>query len=917
MKSDLGRGEFKGLQPTGNWLGAEMLSAAPVKASSGTVMEKSVSEKSVSTTATDAKLNSRFIASSSRRPSWLATTAIALAALVSRGAEAASTDPAPKEPTPNPANELKQPEAEAQQIAASQIVHDFKIEGGTIADVAAALQKTTGITIVAPADTVGGLASPGVKGVLTVEEALKAALQQTGVSAKFVSSDRVMLQLRGNDESVTVTADVLSSPKYTAPLLDLPQTLSIIPEQVMQYTASTTLADALRTVPGITFGAGEGGNPLGDRPFIRGVDTQSSTYIDGMRDVAAQSREVFDVESIQVSQGASGVNGGRGTAGGSINMDSKMAQRRNFVTGTFTPGSAQMLRGTVDGNTKINNWLAGRLNGMWTNYNVNGRDYVNYGRWGVAPSVAIGLGGPTRLTLNYYHLISNGMPDPGIPYNNPALPTVKYNVPQVLQPGDGSPLSIMSRSTFYGLLGRDYRQEAAKAATGRLERDLWSERHVIRNTFRYSVNGQNYITSMPDDSRGNLYYGMIFRRQNNRVTGVHAAINQTDLSGQFQTGSMKHTYATGGEFSSERGNNDNYTINTSANGVAGSESCTLGAGAVSGYNCTSIFNPDAHDPWNGSIVRSNNPSNSKTVSKSVYGFDTIQLVKHLQTTLGLRYDNYNSSFISTRAATNPAICGNLRCPFSRTDNLLNYQASLIYKPTLSSSIYGSVSTSATPTGNALAQGVDSSALNGVLNANLAPEKNRTVEAGYKMDVFRSKAMVTAAFFQSNVDNARVASSDGSSVSAVGTKRVRGFQISLAGQITRKWQVFSGYTFMDATLISVGVAGTAAGLQNGTSFPNTPKNSAAVTTYYNFTPKLMVGGGVYAMSKVWGNQSTNKWVPGYGRVDLFGGYKINRHLNLQLNMQNAGNVTYYSQAYTTHFATLAPGRSGSAALSINF
>ncbi|MDE1177054.1 MAG: TonB-dependent receptor [Edaphobacter sp.] len=841
---------------------------------------------------------------------WFATTAVAVAALVSGGSESAHALETPKDAgTPN----TREAAPEPGQQASSQTVHNFNIPAGSLGDIAAALQKETGVVIVAPADTVGSVPSPGVKGVMTLEDALQVALKNTGIAAKFVASDRVVLDLRGNEENMTVTTDVLPSPKYTAPLLDLPQTLTIIPQDVVQYSASTTLADALRTVPGITFGAGEGGNPLGDRPFIRGVDTQSSTYIDGMRDVAAQSREVFDVESIAVSQGASGVNGGRGTAGGSINMDSKMAQRKNFIAGTFMPGSAQMLRGTVDGNTKVNNWLDGRLNGMWTNYNVNGRNYVNYGRWGVAPSVTIGLGGPTRLYLNYYHMISNGMPDPGMPYNNPALPTVQYNVPQVLQPGDGQPLNIMSRSTFYGLLGRDYRQESAKAATGRIERDLWGERHVIRNTFRYSINGQNYITSMPDDSKGNLYYGMIFRRQNNRVTGVHAAINQTDLSGQFKTGSMSHTYATGMEFSSERGNNDNYTINTNATpgSATASENCTLGAGAVSNYNCTSIFNPNAHDPWNGSIVRSYNPSNSKITSKSVYGFDTIQLIPHLQTTIGVRYDNYNSTFISTRAAGT-----NVRTPYSRTDNLLNYQAGLVYKPTLWSSLYGSISTSATPTGNALAQGVDSSALSSTVNANLAPEKNRTIQVGTKMDVPHTKALFEAAWFQSNVDNARITLTDGS-VASAGEKRVRGVQFSVTGQVTRKLQAFAGYTYMNAVLVSVGGAGAAAGLQNGTSFPNTPKNSVAVTMYYSITSRFMVGGGVYAMSKVWGNQSTNKWVPGYGRVDLVGAYKINKHLNLQANLQNAGNVTYYSQAYTTHFATLAPGRAGTAALNFSF
>ncbi|MBW8911668.1 MAG: TonB-dependent receptor plug domain-containing protein, partial [Sphingomonas sp.] len=114
------------------------------------------------------------------------------------------------------------------------------------------------------------------------------------------------------------------SPKAVAPLLDTPRSVVVVDKQVIKDTGSATLVDALRTVPGITFGAAEGGNPIGDRPFIRGFDSQGSTYLDGVRDIGAQSREVFAVEQIQVVRGSDSTLGGRGSAGGSINIISKL-----------------------------------------------------------------------------------------------------------------------------------------------------------------------------------------------------------------------------------------------------------------------------------------------------------------------------------------------------------------------------------------------------------------------------------------------------------------------------------------------------------------------------------------------------------------------------------------------------------------
>ncbi|WP_025132039.1 TonB-dependent receptor plug domain-containing protein, partial [Pseudomonas sp. PH1b] len=158
--------------------------------------------------------------------------------------------------------------------------------------------------------------------------------------SKAIALDATSITGEAQD-STSYQVEKASSQKYTAPLVDTPRSVTVIPQQVLKDTAATSLQDALRTVPGITFGAGEGGNPQGDRPFIRGFDAQGDTYLDGVRDTGGQSREIFDIESVEVSKGPNSSFGGRGSAGGSLNLVSKLPKQQDFLNGGFTYGSDQ------------------------------------------------------------------------------------------------------------------------------------------------------------------------------------------------------------------------------------------------------------------------------------------------------------------------------------------------------------------------------------------------------------------------------------------------------------------------------------------------------------------------------------------------------------------------------------------------
>ena len=301
--------------------------------------------------------------------------------------------------------------------------------------------------------------------------------------------------------------DKSSSNKFTAPLLDTPKSVTVIPQELIRQTGVTNLADALRAVPGITFGAGEGGNPVGDRPFIRGFDSQTDTYVDGLRDAASQTREIFNVESIEVIKGPSSVFGGRGSAGGAVNIISKAPQADNFLSGMVGLGTNAFRRTTLDLNRVLSDGVAARLNLLDFSRDIAGRGPVNEKRWGVAPSVTFGLDSPTKLTLGYYHYQSNDLPDSGVPYDNPFAATS----PNAWRNGSGQPLRV-PRDSYYGLVDRDYQKTQVDAGTIDFSHGF-GQSLVLRNILRHTQSSNSYIWNQPDDSRGNfLLNGTVWRR---------------------------------------------------------------------------------------------------------------------------------------------------------------------------------------------------------------------------------------------------------------------------------------------------------------------------------------------------------------------------------------------------------------------
>ena len=684
--------------------------------------------------------------------------------------------------------------------------------------------------------------------------------------------------------------------EFVAPLIDTPRAVTVIPQQVIEQTAAMSLQDVLANSPGITFGAGEGGQPLADRPVIRGQASGNNIFVDGLRDSGGQQREVFNLEQVEVVKGPDAVYSGRGSGGGSINLATKQPRLNDFTNVSAGVGTDGYLRGTVDANWRVNDNAALRLNIMGAQGDVPGRDTVDYDKWGLSAAFALGLGTDTTYTVGYYHLTSHQMPDYGLPL------FTKTGIRD-----DDSGVLAVPRDAFYGIDDRDYLKNTVDTFSAIFEHNF-SDNLKIRNVSRYSETLNDYVVTNPGDG-GNVNNGGVQlidgvwwmkRGTKSRWNPTTTIANVTDLTTSFNTGSIAHNVNMGLELSREKNNNASYTIVTT-----GGSSCPA---PMTGYDCTPLYNPNPSDSWSGSITRGVVSSNT-TDTVAVYAFDSINIGEKFIVNLGLRYDDY-----SVKGYTGS---GTLAAPVYSQDNgswtFTNYQAGLVYKPTENTSLYASWATSSTPpTISAGDQNTSSNTL-------LEPEDTESYEIGAKANLFDQRLSLGIAAFQLNRKNAQILVA-ADVYEQAGEVEVKGIELSVSGNVTDKWQVFGGYTYQESELVKGAYNSTVIGEE----LANTPKNAASLFTTYRLLPKLTIGGGVYYTSKSWGgNQggagggANRVYAPEWTRVDLMGTYDINERASVTVNIKNVGDERYIMRTNGVHHADVSPGRQALLTLNVRY
>ncbi|MCT2398440.1 TonB-dependent receptor [Novosphingobium mangrovi (ex Huang et al. 2023)] len=704
-------------------------------------------------------------------------------------------------------------------------------------------------------------------------------------------------RLQGVSVTDTAVTDEYSvpqvqSPKATAPLVDTPRTVNVITDQVLRDTASFDFADALRTVPGITLGAGEGGTASADIPVIRGVDATSDTYVDGARDVGSQTRETFAVERIEVFKGPNSAFGGRGAAGGSINIVSKMPQDGTFANLDVTGGTSDFKRVTVDANAKLADKLAVRITGMWQDADVAGRDSVFQKRWGFSPSVTWGLGTDTTATLSYYHYETDDMPDYGLPL------TSRNQLDDVLPEGSRRPADV-DYDNFYGLTVRDFQKTKVDSVTFQFQHDFgggW----ILSDTARWSHSRNNYIVTNPDDSAGNVAEGYVWRNTKSRDSRNDGLVNNLNLAGKFDTGGIKHSVAMGFELSAADTDAYSYSVETAGR--------TCDAAMLADYNCTTLDNPNPSDPWVGAITHGTTPNRTSVEDYSFYAFDTIELMPQLLLNGGVRWTSFNvrSNGTSRGVAYN----------VDKTSDFVTWQGGVVFKPTENSSLYFSYADSATPPGSDVGEGS-----NGANASNEAykPSRIENWEVGGKADLFDGALSLTAAAFQ--IDRSNIQQDDGTgTLEPVANKaRIRGFELGASGR-AGPVTLLAGYTYIDSEIRASGIFDeTGEDIQTGigNALPNTPKHNVALTANVDVTDRFTVGGGAYHASKRYADTANLVSSEGYWRFDANAGFRFNENFSVRLNIRNLTDKRYIVKLRNPHFAVPGPGRQALITLSASY
>lgn len=712
------------------------------------------------------------------------------------------------------------------------------------------------------------------------------------------------------------------SPEFVAPLVDTPRSITIIPQQIIEQTAATSLQDILRTSPGITFGAGEGGQPLADRPFIRGQSSGNNVFVDGIRDSGGQQREVFNLEQVEVIKGPDSVYSGRGSGGGSINLGSKSPRLTDFTRFGLGAGTDGYVRATVDQNWRLGEMAGLRINLMGSEGDVPGRDTVDYDKWGLGLSLAAGLGTPTTATFSYYHLTSNQMPDYGIPlFTKTGVRTTDSGILDV------------PYNSFYGLRDRDFLTNTVDTFTFDFEH-AFSDSLILRNVSRYSETLNDYIVTNPGDGGAAQLIGgewWMKRATKTRWNPVTTVANVTDLRGSFTTGGIGHEFDLGLELATERNSNAAYSTFTTAGSacpagfvMSAANLANLGAG-----DCTRVFAPNTDDSWAG-VINRGPISRNVTDTVGVYALDSISLTSQLILNLGVRWDQYTvngANLTGTQAngvwtlnGQTAATPGIVVLPERQWD-FVNYQVGLVYKPTANSSVYISYATASTPP--TLSAG-DQNASGGTGTGNLVttvldPEESTNFEIGAKANLFNDRLALSAAAFMLKRENAQIQVSPGVFEQA-GEAEVKGIELGVSGNITRQWQVFGGYTYMDSELVS----GAYNNVNVGDPLANTPEHSFSLFTTYRVTPALSLGGGAYYVSDSFGgNQggagggANRIYAPAYARFDLFASYDLTDTASLQLNVQNATDEEYIMRTNGVHHADVAPARQAILTLNLRY
>lgn len=663
-----------------------------------------------------------------------------------------------------------------------------------------------------------------------------------------------------------------SATRTDTPLVDVPQTVSIVTVKQIEDQAANSIGDAIRYTPGVFSAQGEGNR---ETILFRGNSTTGDFFVDGVRDDVQTYRDLYNIEQLQVFKGPNAMIFGRGGIGGVINRVTKVADGRQHLGARFEAGSFDHYRGQVDLGTALSDVASVRLTGVYQN-SGSYRDGVDYERWGFNPTVTFGLG-DTTITAGYEHFEDDRVADRGV--------SAYLGVPLRTRRGE-----------FFGDPDNSPTWTNTDAATLFVEHKF-SDAVTIRNRTRYADYDKFYQNVFPGAVNtaasvnpaglpaGTYAAGTIVQIGAYRAgTQRKNLINQTDLNATFATGAIEHTLLVGAEFSRQK------TDNLREEGFF--PTSTNAAGVQNIFALISAPRIRRSDVQWRSIASSGINRGTTTVTAG-YVQDQIALSPMFDVVLGVRYEHVTTKVTDLRTIGFPAT---QQRDFDVTDNLWSPRAGLIFKPVENASIYAAYSRTYLPRGGDQLTGLS------ITNQSLAPEKYQNYELGAKYDLAAGLSLAAAAFQldRDNVLSLSDPNNPASTLVPIGRQRTKGIELSAAGEITDQLSVVAAYTLSNAKFLD-SQSGTVVA---GNRVPNVPRNAASLWTRYNPLEQLGLAVGVISQGKRYAATDNLVSMPGYTRVDGALFYKLTDGFDVQLNVENIFNKRYFTYAHSN--TNITPG-----------
>ncbi|MEO1596511.1 MAG: TonB-dependent siderophore receptor [Pseudomonadota bacterium] len=652
-------------------------------------------------------------------------------------------------------------------------------------------------------------------------------------------------------EGQYLSIDKINSVKTPTPIVDVPQSLSILTSEQIQNQAFQSIGDVLRYTPGLSISQGEGHR---DAIIIRGIQTTADFFIDGVRDDVQYYRPLYNVAQVEVLRGSNALLFGRGGGGGVVNRVQKKPVFSDEFT-TFGAGADTFgaYTATIDTNYVTGDTSAFRLN-AYVQGLENHRDFFDGDGFAINPTFSIELTPDTALDLSYEYVEDDRVVDRGVPS-------------QVVAGGPDVPLEGF-RDTFFGSPDQNFTTFEASILRARVE-------HSFNESLRGNVTAQwaDY-----DKLYQNLYPSESVTVTNGSFPDVELdgyrdpterenLILQANLIGEFDTAAVRHTVLFGFEYGDQKTTNSRLDNVFTAN---------------NDDQLVIPFSDPLAIPEFGftNLVRDRD---SDVQFTSLYLQDQIDLTEQFKVVVGLRLDEFDIDVLD-RIEQNDgdAVDGN----FSRNDSEVTPRLGFIYKPAENISVYASYSETFLP------QSGDQFLTLSLDTQSTRPQFFENRELGFKWDI-RSDLSLTAAVFELERESfTSIDPEDQDQLIVVEGSTTTGFELQLTGYLTDRWSLSTGYSQLDGEVERADGTGN-----DGNVTRQTPENMFSFWSNYEVSDRLGLGLGLTYQDSFFVREDNAVEVPSFTRVDAAAFYQVNDRLRLQLNVENLLDEDYFPDAHS--------------------